>query len=325
MPVNIHCPQCRLLLQLPDQMVGKKVKCSSCQAVFTAEVQGGPGHVMPPPAPGPSYEARQDDREREPEEDEDRPRRRRRFEDEEESRLAREPAPNFAEGERDAWLGVRVGLRLHMLGQYAYAGALVLFLFVSLIAAADPRGSGFIVFLTVLFGGVGMVALLGGLVLALLAYSFFLSAPTRHGARPFATSLLVVMALVLLRAAGFVTDVGRLGDGFGDRFGFVLGGIATFMLLEIIRLTLLPIFVMAVGRNMNVLALSRHALAQAIAVPGTMLFLMLLSFVLGLVSSGGGGVGLVVVLLNAMGYIGLLVWGAILLHGAAKVVTLRTS
>src|SRR5438874_8785210 len=37
MPTNIGCPHCRLVLQLPDEFVGQKVRCSKCEAVFIAD------------------------------------------------------------------------------------------------------------------------------------------------------------------------------------------------------------------------------------------------------------------------------------------------
>ena len=36
MPI-LTCPTCSKSLKIPDELLGKKVKCSACLAVFTAE------------------------------------------------------------------------------------------------------------------------------------------------------------------------------------------------------------------------------------------------------------------------------------------------
>ncbi len=37
MPVNITCPNCQKTLRLPENLMGKRVRCPGCQEVFTAE------------------------------------------------------------------------------------------------------------------------------------------------------------------------------------------------------------------------------------------------------------------------------------------------
>src|SRR5262245_63953093 len=51
MPINVQCPNCNRQLGVPDTLVGKKVKCPSCQTVFTAEQPGAAPAVPPPPPP----------------------------------------------------------------------------------------------------------------------------------------------------------------------------------------------------------------------------------------------------------------------------------
>src|SRR5437868_1368179 len=66
---TIACPTCGKSLNVPADLLGKKVKCSSCQGVFTAEAESAPA-----PADEPERRPARD-------EGEDRPRRRPRDED----------------------------------------------------------------------------------------------------------------------------------------------------------------------------------------------------------------------------------------------------
>ncbi len=93
MPDIISCPQCHRQLRVPEDLLGKRVKCPTCSAVFTAEAYA----AAPLPAPAPARDRTdwQEDepprraatRERDYESDEDewdypdRPRRRRRRKD----------------------------------------------------------------------------------------------------------------------------------------------------------------------------------------------------------------------------------------------------
>jgi predicted Zn finger-like uncharacterized protein len=47
MPNTIHCPSCNRELRVPDDLLGKKVKCPACSTTFTAA-------VVPPEATAPS-------------------------------------------------------------------------------------------------------------------------------------------------------------------------------------------------------------------------------------------------------------------------------
>ncbi len=48
MPTNIKCPACSRALEIPDELMGKKVKCPACKMIFTATAGG----AAPPPASG---------------------------------------------------------------------------------------------------------------------------------------------------------------------------------------------------------------------------------------------------------------------------------
>jgi LSD1 subclass zinc finger protein len=56
MPLQVECPKCRRQLQLPDSVLGKPVRCSACQGVFTAPsgVTAAPAIPALAPAPLPS-------------------------------------------------------------------------------------------------------------------------------------------------------------------------------------------------------------------------------------------------------------------------------
>jgi predicted Zn finger-like uncharacterized protein len=40
MPIVIHCPQCQRRLRVPEDLLGKTVRCPSCQTAFTAAEEG---------------------------------------------------------------------------------------------------------------------------------------------------------------------------------------------------------------------------------------------------------------------------------------------
>src|SRR5206468_2749288 len=67
-----ECPSCGQKLKVPDNLVGKKVRCSKCAGTFLAEAPSAPA----PPAPARTSRRRDDDDDRS--ESEERPRRRRR-------------------------------------------------------------------------------------------------------------------------------------------------------------------------------------------------------------------------------------------------------
>ena len=45
MPEVVNCPQCERKLRVPEDLLGKKVKCPTCGNTFTAEVPS----AAPPP------------------------------------------------------------------------------------------------------------------------------------------------------------------------------------------------------------------------------------------------------------------------------------
>jgi predicted Zn finger-like uncharacterized protein len=53
MPTIIQCPSCERQLRVPDELLGTKVKCPTCQGTFDATIDGTPA-VPPPPVPPPT-------------------------------------------------------------------------------------------------------------------------------------------------------------------------------------------------------------------------------------------------------------------------------
>lgn len=55
MATTVHCPQCSRELRVPDELIGKKVKCPACSTTFMASV-AGPEAAAPSPGPASEYE-----------------------------------------------------------------------------------------------------------------------------------------------------------------------------------------------------------------------------------------------------------------------------
>jgi predicted Zn finger-like uncharacterized protein len=91
MPENIiHCPQCQRQLRVPEEMVGRLVKCPTCSTQFTVSAAGQPSRAeaLPPVEEPPAPRRREAEYEEPPYEDEVRPRRRARYEDQDDARSA---------------------------------------------------------------------------------------------------------------------------------------------------------------------------------------------------------------------------------------------
>ncbi len=97
MPEIVACPECGRKLRVPDEFLGRKVKCPQCSAMFLAEAAGGGGKTGGKSESGGKREesladraaARAASRKRDDEEEEDRPRSRRRDEEDEEEERPR--------------------------------------------------------------------------------------------------------------------------------------------------------------------------------------------------------------------------------------------
>lgn len=83
MPEQVRCPSCNAALRVPDNLLGKNVKCPKCQTTFTAEMEEAAERqsIAREPAPARRSRAMEEPEEEdflEEEEEEERPRPRRR-------------------------------------------------------------------------------------------------------------------------------------------------------------------------------------------------------------------------------------------------------
>ncbi|MCI0638046.1 MAG: hypothetical protein L0Y72_04790 [Gemmataceae bacterium] len=321
MPFSVKCPNCAILLQLPDNAANKKVKCSQCQTVFQAgagPTPVAPGGYQSAPAPMPTTPPPPPQRDDEDDMD---------FEDRRRRRYEEEASPlQLSAEEVQSWQSVATGFRLHALAHFLYAGGLGIFLlFFMLSLATGGRGGGMEV-LGVILTLAGGFLLFGNLVLALISSCYFLPANARYGAKALGISCLVLVVLVLLRMTDSFGTVFMIIDRMGGPApGFFFGSFVAAGLLELCRLTLLPLFMRAAGYNMRNSTLATNGLILAIVTPSATVLLTLLIFLMGAVGRGqGSGTMIVVMLFLSLGtIIGLLVWGALIMLMAGRVVNTR--
>jgi hypothetical protein len=172
MPEIVTCPDCQRTLRVPDNLLGKKVKCPGCQGMFTAAAGNGAsasaGVVRPPELP-PSRPQRDDDYDtprsrrrddphieerpsRRRDDDDDRPPRRRddydddydrrpRRRDDYDDDYDRQPPVNPREG----WRKVALGLHLNVIGGWVWVGGMCLLMLgcgiTAIIAMAAGQGA----------------------------------------------------------------------------------------------------------------------------------------------------------------------------------------
>jgi hypothetical protein len=164
MPEITRCPDCSKNLRVPDDLLGKKVRCPGCNIMFVAQVGAGvhehAASSAPAPAPrspaynsefrsgppAPSYQPRYDDRppppprrdeeyDRDRDYDRDRPRYRDDFDD-----GLRRPPRDLAK----SWRGVRMGLNLVLIGSWlnlAMWGVIIIGAGLFLLAGVSLFGS----------------------------------------------------------------------------------------------------------------------------------------------------------------------------------------
>jgi predicted Zn finger-like uncharacterized protein len=122
----VNCPQCERKLRVPEELLGKKVKCPTCGNTFTAEA--GPAGAPPSPPPPPPAEEERPSRRPPSDEDvqeEDRPSRRgsrrdTRYDDE--PRPRRRSSGSYAphRGTLILVLGILSIVCMHILGPVAW-------------------------------------------------------------------------------------------------------------------------------------------------------------------------------------------------------------
>jgi len=131
MPVVV-CPECGGELNVPDRLVGKKVKCSSCKGVFEAKPAPEEAEDVEDVEDVDEEEARPKKRRARADDDEDdeddRPRRRRRDEDEDEDEADEEVLAARQRKQQVFWIRLS-GLLLFIGTTVTFGGVALLFLF----------------------------------------------------------------------------------------------------------------------------------------------------------------------------------------------------
>jgi hypothetical protein len=243
MATIINCPDCDRSLKVPDELLGKKVKCPGCGVTFTAA--GKRAAPEPPPA---RRSARDDEgieeepRGRKPairdddEEDERRVRRRRPDDDEDEAPRGRRRDEEEEEdedysrggGERTGWMRVRTGLLILLIAQALWGGAILVGILSGMIAAAstpsvtaNPQGG-----VTVSSGGFGFANVVGwcgnilqfaSVITTFVGYGFFIATAARTGARGFAIAALALgVGFYLVLVIGIFAVFATLFASFGS-------------------------------------------------------------------------------------------------------------
>jgi predicted Zn finger-like uncharacterized protein len=267
MPEIVKCPECKRTLRVPDDLLGKTVRCPSCQVTFTAQA----GASEPPPPPMPKMEI---DEGVEPaatskpgrRSDEDRLSSRRRAEDQE-GDDDREP-PRFgddeygavedeinapteggrAAGKRRDWLRLRQGIGLLLAAIFTIFGVQLVnccgtIAVAGIAGAARGQGGGAAAAGggQILLGIVVLIGLLTGLVLDVVGSIFCISAPESHGAKTLAKlSLAMKVGGILFLIIGVVMLIASIGmavaaslKGFleASGAGLVVIGIGYLLLL----------------------------------------------------------------------------------------------
>jgi predicted Zn finger-like uncharacterized protein len=219
MPETIHCPECSRKLRVPDHLLGKKVKCPSCSAIFTAEAPEQPPEPVQPRAarrrPTPPLDEEEDEEEQPP------PRRRKppppveeeyeeeTEEEEEDQEPEEEESPEEEERPRRRriktdWPKIRTGVDLALIS----VSIMLLAIPVSGVAGVmeaqqAPPNLGPGAFqrradVLPLPFWIGAMAGLVSDIVALVSYFFCMAAPTKQSAKTLATACLVLGGIVLV-------------------------------------------------------------------------------------------------------------------------------
>jgi predicted Zn finger-like uncharacterized protein len=306
MPENIQCPNCQRSLRVPDNLIGKKVKCPTCGTAFMAAV-GTPelpavppveAPVTPPPPAPPLRPPPPPFREVQDEDDYEELADRRPWRDEDdEERAYEEDEEQGANAGRDeqrrAWQRVRTGITLNIVSictSFAGFAVLVIGTMALVIPAAmeavkkppapgrpagvpkiePPPGLDTVVL-------VGGLIILAAIVINLVGYAFSAKAPPKHHARS------LVIATLCFAVLSVVLSVGQqlLGVGLG---GLVPPWIFQHVVAMVTLATyfLFLFFLMAVCRCLRASGVEKSiqflTITAGITVAGYLLILVLIAF-----------------------------------------------
>ena len=213
MPILSRCPLCQRQVRVPENLLGRKVRCPACQQTFVASAEGGAAPsrpaAQPPPEQYKEAPRRRAARREEPtyeevpeEEDEEEPRPRRLrsqaqiYEDEEEYERPRRTA-----GRRADWAKVRTGVTLVLVSVILAILLIPIAIVIMIVAGGGAAaaaqqgrpGAGVAAF----GAGVLVGVLLGRLVrlLSLIGNIICLAAPPKYGAKNLAVATLILMSV----------------------------------------------------------------------------------------------------------------------------------
>ena len=130
----------------------------------------------------------------------------------------------------------------------------------------DGRGGRETEILVVVATLTASLALFGNWLLALVACCYWQSAPPRFGARALALAGLVLIVLVMMRTSNALLTLTRF-QGFREEREFIIPTLILSLVFEVCRLTLLALFIRAVGRKCGRTSQATHGRVLALGTP----------------------------------------------------------
>jgi predicted Zn finger-like uncharacterized protein len=214
MPKIVQCPNCQRRLRVPDDLLGKQVKCPACDTLLT--VRDGEDLSTSDSTPTETTQERQRSRRRRPLSGEEyEPDEEEQYEEEEEDFEEAGERPRRRASERRSWRKVRTGLTLEIVSICVLVLAVLIAMIGGIILAGGegnaaraggvPRGGG----VEALAGIVGLMYLASA-ILAIVGYIFCMQVPPKHGAKGLAVAALVLAgASLLVVIISGIIDVAR--------------------------------------------------------------------------------------------------------------------
>lgn len=265
MPQSIACPSCGKKVRVPDERVGKRVKCPACGEPFVATPMAAGSDPALEPLPA------------EPIEDEP----------------AERPQP-VPDDEADAWANVRTAFSVQGAAHVLYfLGTMLLFftVFILMLRAgstsrtptADSQLADRFFGLCLVLGGLTVTA---SWAASVVANCFGASAPVSRGARPLALAGAAASGLVVLKMAGLlVVPFGDhdVGGPLGRTVVGPLLGLASGTLMELVRLVVMALYARSVGRLLRDRTLANLGLYLALATAALYLLVVFLDMFIVLV------------------------------------------
>lgn len=285
MPVPISCPGCNRKLNLPDSMVGKRVKCPGCGTSFPANPPAAapqdPFGGMEQAASGSPFE-----------------------QFDETAASSKKPIP----GDAAAWDRTRTGLTMLMLGGYIQMADVIIFLATALISAtgilgpfmrdADPESA-----MMLYFGCLGFIGI-SSIILNVVGLAFGINAPSEGGTKPLAITAVVLEGITLLSSC----------------MGFKLLFAIVPLFFGLISRLLILFYLRACSHTVNNRSAARGAVSlmigMGVLVFGTCAAFFLMVVLGGVIGTQGGydqrgliaGMGLFMIVLAALFWIMVIVW-----------------